>query len=166
MYIQHYAITAICQTVTADGTSVFCENRCVSTPSVSLSFQHTHNCRDAVAFSHIFKTQHFDIVYGQYTPVFVGRGHWCYFGHPQSHYPYTGIFWPPVNMGNVDGPSIQVMCTKHLSPQAVLAKSIAQLECGLPTAAVSCSNAAKTRNPLKLAWVPQTTEPISAASGP
>ena len=29
-----------------------------------------------------------------------------------------------------------------------------------------CSNAAKTRNPLKLAGVPQTTGPISAASGP
>ena len=28
------------------------------------------------------------------------------------------------------------------------------------------SNAAKTRNPLKLAGVPQTTVPISAASGP
>ena len=27
-------------------------------------------------------------------------------------------------------------------------------------------NAGKTRNPLKLAGVPQTTEPISAASGP
>ena len=29
-----------------------------------------------------------------------------------------------------------------------------------------CSNAAKTPNPLKLAWVPQTNETISAASGP
>jgi len=29
-----------------------------------------------------------------------------------------------------------------------------------------CSNAAKTRNPLKLAGVPQTPEPISAVSGP
>jgi len=29
-----------------------------------------------------------------------------------------------------------------------------------------CSNAAKTRNPLKFAWVPQTPEPISAISGP
>jgi len=29
-----------------------------------------------------------------------------------------------------------------------------------------CSNAAKTRNPLKLAGVPQTNEPILAASGP
>jgi len=34
------------------------------------------------------------------------------------------------------------------------------------TTTVSCSNAAKTRNPLKFAWVPQTTGPISAASGP
>ena len=31
---------------------------------------------------------------------------------------------------------------------------------------VPCSNAAKTRNPLKFAGVPQTPEPISAASGP
>jgi len=29
-----------------------------------------------------------------------------------------------------------------------------------------CSNVAKTRNPLKLDGVPQTPEPISAASGP
>jgi len=29
-----------------------------------------------------------------------------------------------------------------------------------------CSNAAKTRNPLKFAGVPQTIVPISAASGP
>jgi len=33
-----------------------------------------------------------------------------------------------------------------------------------PTAGVPCSNAAKTRNPLKLAGVPQTTGPISTAS--
>jgi len=31
---------------------------------------------------------------------------------------------------------------------------------------VPCSNAAKTRNPLKLPGVPQTNETISAASGP
>jgi len=35
-----------------------------------------------------------------------------------------------------------------------------------PTSRVSCSNAAKTRNPLKFAGVPQTNETISAASGP
>ena len=35
-----------------------------------------------------------------------------------------------------------------------------------PTTRVPCSNAAKTRNPLKLAVVPQTNETISAASGP
>jgi len=29
-----------------------------------------------------------------------------------------------------------------------------------------CSNAAKTRNPLKFVWVPQTPEPMSAVSGP
>jgi len=33
-----------------------------------------------------------------------------------------------------------------------------------PTTTVSCSNAAKMRNPLKLAGVPQTNETISAAS--
>ena len=31
---------------------------------------------------------------------------------------------------------------------------------------MQCSNAAKTRNPLKFAGVPQTTGSISAASGP
>jgi len=31
---------------------------------------------------------------------------------------------------------------------------------------VPCSNAAKTRNPLKFVGVPQTPEPISAVSGP
>jgi len=35
-----------------------------------------------------------------------------------------------------------------------------------PTAGVPCSNAAKTRNPLKFVVVPQTNESISAASGP
>ena len=35
-----------------------------------------------------------------------------------------------------------------------------------PTTGVPCSNAAKTRNPLKLAGMPQTTGSISAASGP
>jgi len=35
-----------------------------------------------------------------------------------------------------------------------------------PTTRVPCSNAAKTRNPLKFAGVPQTTGSISAASGP
>jgi len=34
-----------------------------------------------------------------------------------------------------------------------------------PTTGVPCSNAAKKRHPLKLAGVPQTTGPISAASG-
>jgi len=34
------------------------------------------------------------------------------------------------------------------------------------TTRVPCSNAAKTRNPLKLVGVPQTNEKISAASGP
>ena len=36
----------------------------------------------------------------------------------------------------------------------------------MPTTRVPCSNAAKTRNPLKFAGVPQTNEMISAASGP
>ena len=35
-----------------------------------------------------------------------------------------------------------------------------------PTTRVPCSNAAKTRNPLKLAGVPQTNETISATNGP
>ena len=35
-----------------------------------------------------------------------------------------------------------------------------------PTTGVSCSNATKTQNPLKLDGVPQTTIPISATSGP
>ena len=35
-----------------------------------------------------------------------------------------------------------------------------------PTTRVPCSNAAKTRKPLKLPGVPQTNETISAASGP
>ena len=35
-----------------------------------------------------------------------------------------------------------------------------------PTTRVPCSNAAKTRNPLKFAGMPQTTGPISAVSGP
>jgi len=35
-----------------------------------------------------------------------------------------------------------------------------------PTTRMPCSNAAKTRNPLKLAGVPQTNEPISEASKP
>jgi len=34
-----------------------------------------------------------------------------------------------------------------------------------PTTGVPCSNAAKTRNPLKLPGVPQTNETISAANG-
>jgi len=36
----------------------------------------------------------------------------------------------------------------------------------MPTTRVPCSNAAKTRNPLKLLGVPQTNETISAPSGP
>jgi len=35
-----------------------------------------------------------------------------------------------------------------------------------PNTGVPCGNAAKTRNPLKFAGVPQTTGPTSAASGP
>jgi len=37
---------------------------------------------------------------------------------------------------------------------------------GWRTTRVPCSNAAKTQNPLTLAGMPQTTEPISAVSGP
>jgi len=35
-----------------------------------------------------------------------------------------------------------------------------------PATRVSCSNAAKTRNPLKFAGMPQTRQEISAVSGP
>jgi len=35
-----------------------------------------------------------------------------------------------------------------------------------PTTRVPCSNATKTRNPLKFTGVPQTRQRISAASGP
>ena len=35
-----------------------------------------------------------------------------------------------------------------------------------PTTTVPCSNAAKTRNPVKFAGVPQTNQTVSAASGP
>jgi len=35
-----------------------------------------------------------------------------------------------------------------------------------PNTGLPCSNAAKTRNPLKFAGVPQTRQQISAASGP
>jgi len=38
--------------------------------------------------------------------------------------------------------------------------------CLTPNTGVPCSNAAKTRNPLKVTGVPQTTGPISAASRP
>jgi len=37
---------------------------------------------------------------------------------------------------------------------------------GSPITGVPCSNAAKMRNPLKFAGVPQTTGPISATTGP
>jgi len=49
---------------------------------------------------------------------------------------------------NIGGPSVQ-RCKVWLTP----------------TTGVPCSNAAKTRKPLKLDGVPQTTGPISAASG-
>ena len=35
-----------------------------------------------------------------------------------------------------------------------------------PTTTMPCSNAVKSQNPLKFAGVPQTTGPVSAASGP
>jgi len=38
--------------------------------------------------------------------------------------------------------------------------------CSTPQSLVPCNNAAKTRNPLKLAGVPQTNEMISATSKP
>ena len=48
-----------------------------------------------------------------------------------------------------------------------MAPSVQLRKIGLtPTTRVPCSNAAKTRNPLKLAGVPQTRQQISAISGP
>ena len=41
------------------------------------------------------------------------------------------------------------------------AQSLADGRCSMP-----CSNATKTRKPLKFAGVPQTPEPISAINGP
>ena len=35
-----------------------------------------------------------------------------------------------------------------------------------PTTRVQCSNAAKTRNPFKLAGMPQTRQPTTAVNGP
>ena len=66
----------------------------------------------------------------------------------------------------------------HSSTAAVQVTRLNKLECGpMPNVIVAlpsiggalcstCSNAAKTQNPLKVAGVPQTPEPISAVSGP
>jgi len=52
-------------------------------------------------------------------------------------------------------------------PAEYVAPSVQRCKVWLtPTTTVPCSNAAKTRNLLKFAGVPQTTGPISAASGP
>ena len=58
----------------------------------------------------------------------------------------------------------QILCFTMLFHRADTSKSAPPV--GSSTARVSCSNAAKTRNPLKLPGVPQTNETISAASGP
>jgi len=61
------------------------------------------------------------------------------------------------------GPMPKVMVAlPHIDgAQCSTPQSLADATSGLP-----CSNAAKTRKPLKLAGVPQTTGTISAASGP
>ena len=51
--------------------------------------------------------------------------------------------------------------------QILVAPSVQRRKVWLtPNTGLPCSNAAKTRNPLKLAGMPQTTGSISAASGP
>jgi len=58
-------------------------------------------------------------------------------------------------------PHVMVACRIQMAPSVQRRKV-----CLTPTTGVPCSNAAKTRNPLKFAGVPQTNETISAASGP
>ena len=53
-----------------------------------------------------------------------------------------------------------------LSCEDIVRKSCAMVLWLTPTTRVPCSNAAKTRNLLKFAGVPQTTEPISAVRRP
>jgi len=70
--------------------------------------------------------------------------------------------------------SLEYHCRKHNanSRQNHDAGLLVKLECGpvpnvmaaLPN--IPCSNAAKTRNPLKFAGFPQTRQTLSAASGP
>ena len=59
-------------------------------------------------------------------------------------------------------------CPTRWSPCRIyVAPSVQRREVWLTsTTRVPCSNAAKTRDPLKLPGVPQTNETISAASGP
>ena len=59
-------------------------------------------------------------------------------------------------MPNVMAALPNIGCTLCSTPQSLLT----------PTTRVPCSNAAKTRNPLKFTGVPQTRQQISAASGP
>jgi len=67
--------------------------------------------------------------------------------------------------------SIQVQLECGLMPNvmAALPNIDGTLQCHkvwlMPTTRVPCSNAAKTRNPLKCAGVLQTRQPISAAKG-
>jgi len=58
-------------------------------------------------------------------------------------------------------PNVMAPCRMLVAPSVQLRKVWLTPNTGVP-----CSNAAKTRNPLKLAGVPQTTGPISAASRP
>ena len=121
------------------------------------------------------------------------RGAWQVCSTPSSTSPaydalaVTGRYWcqalPPTSWAHLEAQQSRERWTSILP---VLLPS--KLECGpvpnvmaallntggalcstpqsLATARVLCSNAAKTRNPLKLAGVPQTPKPISAVSGP
>ena len=73
-------------------------------------------------------------------------------------------------IGNISAKIYQnaVTCVKVIANQRLF-----ETQCRMnaavwltPTTRVPCSNAAKTRNPMKLPGVPQTNEMISAASGP
>jgi len=71
----------------------------------------------------------------------------------------TKTSFKPINVGQC--PTWWPPCRIHVAP------SVQRRKVWLtPTARVPCSNAAKTRNPLKFAGVYQTNERISAISGP
>jgi len=87
------------------------------------------------------------------------------------HLDYASSVWCPYKIGDIE--DIELECGPMPNVMAALPNTSGAL-CSTPrrklwrtpTAGVPCSNAAKTRNPLKLDGVPQTTGPNSAASGP